>query len=247
MLLTFKFLNKMTDKKDSNTGDCNTGNRNTGDCNTGNRNTGNCNTGNCNTGDGNTGDWNTGDWNTGNRNTGDCNTGNRNTGNCNTGNCNTGNRNTGNRNTGNCNTGDWNTGYFNTITPKVTLFNATSDLDFNSDIIKNIQSIIYRNIKNICTWVYESDMTDEEKAENQTYKTTGGYLKVRDYKYCWQKGWDRMSKEDKQTIKDLPNFNSDVFKEITGIDITGTLKKKVTLELTDDQLSEINKLLKEND
>ena len=32
--------------------------------------------------------------------------------------------------------------------------------------------------KDVVEWVYEEDMTDEEKAAHPTYETTGGYLKV---------------------------------------------------------------------
>ena len=169
---------------DWNTGDCNTGNRNTGDCNTGNRNTGDWNTGDCNTGN-----RNTGNRNTGNRNTGNCNTGNRNTGDWNTGDCNTGNRNTGNRNTGNRNTGDWNTGdwntgdwnkssfntgCFNTEEQKIMLFNKPSDMTYNDWLRSDARYLLNQIPKDVVEWIYEEDMTDEEKAANPTYETTGG-------------------------------------------------------------------------
>ena len=160
----------------------------------------------------------------------------------NTGDYNTGNRNTGDCNTGYYNTGDYNTGFFNTNTPKVTIFNKISNLEFCDEEIDKLRSIIVNNIKSVCVWIYERDMTGEEKEENPTHKTTGGYLKKRDYKYCWQKGWGKMSDEDKEFIKSLPNFCPKIFEEITGINLYE--KKKVTLELTDKQLEEINKILK---
>ena len=215
-----------------NTGNCNTGNRNTGDCNTGNRNTGNRNTGDWNTGNRNTGDWNTGDWNTGdcntgnrntgNRNTGDWNTGNRNTGDWNTGDWNTGNRNTGNCNTGNCNTGDWNkssfnTGCFNTEEQKIMLFNKPSNMTYSEWLDSDARYLLNQIPKDVVEWVYEEDMTDEEKAAHPTYETTGGYLKVLDESECGQLWWGSLSDRRKKIIKAIPNFDAEIFFQCTGV------------------------------
>ena len=186
--------------------------------------TGFCNTGNRNTGNRNTGDWNTGDWNTGNRNTGDCNTGNRNTGDCNTGDWNTGNRNTGNRNTGDRNTGDWNkssfnTGCFNTEEPKIMLFNKPSDMTYREWIDSDARYLLNRIPKDVVEWVYEEDMTDEEKVANPTYETTGGYLKVLDESECGQLWWGSLSDLQKNHIKSIPNFDAEIFEQCTGIKV----------------------------
>ena len=199
---------------DRNTGDRNTGDRNTGDRNTGNRNTGNRNTGNRNTGNWNTGNWNTGNWNTGNWNTGNCNTGDRNTGNCNT----------GDRNTGNWNTGDWNkssrnTGCFNTEEQKIMLFNKPSNMTYNDWFRSDARYLLNQIPKNVVEWVYEENMTDEEKAAHTTYETTGGYLRVLDESESAQIWWDGLSETDKSTIKAIPNFDSEIFEECTGIKI----------------------------
>ena len=224
---------------DWNTGNRNTGNRNTGDWNTGNRNTGDWNTGDCNTGDWNTGNRNTGNRNTGNRNTGDCNTGDRNTGDCNTGDCNTGdwntgdcntgdwntgNRNTGNRNTGNRNTGDWNkssfnTGCFNTEEQKIMLFNKPSDMTYNDWLRSDARYLLNQIPKDVVEWVYEEDMTDEEKVANPTYETTGGYLKVLDESECGQLWWGSLSDFQKNYIRSIPNFDAEIFEQCTGIKV----------------------------
>ncbi len=217
---------------DRNTGNCNTGNCNTGNWNTGDWNTGNCNTGNCNTGDRNTGDRNTGDrntgnWNTGDRNTGNCNTGDRNTGDRNTGNCNTGNWNTGDRNTGDWNTGDWNkssfnTGCFNTTEEqKIMLFDKPSNMTYREWLEFDARRLLNQIPKNVVEWVYEEDMTDEEKTAYPTYKTTGGYLKVLDESECGQIWWDGLSQKKKDVIKSIPNFNNDIFQKCTGIRVEG--------------------------
>ena len=73
--------------------------------------------------------------------------------------------------------------------------------------------------KNVVEWVYEEDMTDEEKAAHPTYETTGGYLRVLDESESAQIWWDGLSKTDKSTIKAIPNFDGEIFEECTGIKI----------------------------
>ena len=203
-----------------NTGKDNTGNRNTGDWNTGNSNTGSSNTGSSNTGN-----RNTGDWNTGNSNTGSSNTGNRNTGNSNTGSSNTGNRNTGNRNTGNRNTGDWNsteysTGCFNTEMEKIRLFNKPSDWTYQDWLNSKAWYVMTGCPYTKTIWIDSENMIDSEKEENPTWECTGGYLKTihvtnRD-KQAW---WDNLSDSDKESVMSLPNFDKDIFKEVTRIEV----------------------------
>ena len=187
-------------------------------------NTGKDCTGFCNTGDWNTGDRNTGDWNTGNRNTGDRNTGDRNTGDRNTGDRNTGDWNTGDRNTGNRNTGDWNkssfnTGCFNTEEQKITLFNKPSDITYNDWLRSDARYLLNQIPKDVVEWVYKEDMTDEEKAANPTYETTGGYLKVLNESECSQLWWGSLSDFQKNYIKSIPNFDAEIFEQCTGIKV----------------------------
>ena len=184
--------------------------------------TGRCNTGNSNTGNRNTGNWNTGNWNTGNRNTGNRNTGNRNTGDWNTGNSNTGNSNTGDWNTGNWNTGDWNkssfnTGCFNTEEQKIMLFNKPSNMTYREWLESDARWLLNQIPKDVVEWVYEEDMTDEEKAAHPTYETTGGYLKVLDESECGQLWWGSLSDRRKDIIRAIPNFDSDIFFQCTGV------------------------------
>ena len=149
----------------------------------------------------------TGYCNTGYCNTGYCNTGNRNTGYCNTGDC----------NTGYCNTGDWNTGCFNTDEQKIKLFNKQSDWGYRDWWNSDARYLLNNIPKNVVEWIDEKDMTDEEKTGNPTYETTGGYLKVLDESECCQIWWDGLSKEEREVIKNIPNFDNKIFEEITGI------------------------------
>ena len=223
----------------------NTGKNCTGRCNTGDYNTGYYNTGDYNTGYYNTGDYNTRYYNTGDYNTGDCNTGDRNTGNSNTGNCNIGDRNTGSRNTGdwntgNCNTGYYNTGYgntrdyntgdwnkssfnvgcFNTEEQKIMLFNKPSDMTYREWMDSDARYLLNQIPKNVVEWVDEEDMTNEEKTAYPTYETIGGYLKTLDESESGQLWWNGLSDCDKQIIKNIPNFDPDIFYECTGIRVT---------------------------
>ena len=157
--------------------------------------------------------------------TGLCNTGNRNTGDWNTGDCNTGNWNMGNRNTGDCNTGDWNTGnrntgFFNTNSQPLYMFNKPTDL--TRDEILNFRGIkaLSWNYEN-SWWIYSSNMTDEEKKAHPEHETTGGYLKTVDFKTACKMMWDSLDEEDKEAVRNLPNFDNDVFREITGISVEG--------------------------
>ena len=231
----------MTDCK-NNSGDRNSGDFNSGNFNNGYRNSGDFNSGNFNSGDFNNGNFNSGDFNSGYRNSGDFNSGYRNSGDFNSGNFNSGYFNSGYRNSGYFNSGDFNSGYFNSNAPKVRLFNKDSDLEFNCKELNKLHLIILRNLKTVCAWIEEAKMTDEEKKNNPTYKTTGGYLKKRDYKYCWSKFWEKITQEEKDFIKSLPNFNAEIFEEITGIKVNQE-KKKVTLELTDEELEKIKEII----
>ena len=191
---------------------------NTGkDC-TGLENTGNRNTGNRNTGNWNTGDWNTGNWNTGNRNTGDRNTGNWNTGNRNTGDRNTGDWNTGDCNTGDCNTVDFSNGVFCTKEDTIKIFDKESNMTLREWRESRARRIIAWNMETT-VWIYQSNMTEQEKAQYPSYKTTGGYLKVFTYSEAWKNLWNSITDEEKQEIINIPNFDKNKFKEITGIEI----------------------------
>ena len=157
--------------------------------------------------------------NMGKANAGICNSGNHNSGNHNSGNWNSGNRNSGNRNSGDWNKTNFSSGCFNTKESKILMFNKPSDWTFrdwwNSEaryLLNNIQH-------NVLKWVESDDMTDEEKEQHPKYETTGGYLKeINDSKYV-QGWWNNLSDHEKNVIRSLPNFDAEIFKEITGIDV----------------------------
>lgn len=188
------------------TGLCNSGNWNSGNYNSGNRNSGNRNSGNHNSGNHNSGDCNSGDWNSGNRNSGDCNS--------------------GNWNSGNYNSGDWNktcfsNGCFNTESPKIFLFNKPSDWTYQDWFNSDARYILMDCPSNVLSWIYDDDMTDEEKEQHPEYSVTSGFLKHIEKETGRQMWWDGLSDRNKTIVMNLPNFDKDIFKEITGIDVEG--------------------------
>ncbi len=186
---------------------------------------------------------NTGNWNTGYSNTGDRNTGYWNTGYSNTGDRNTGDRNTGYRNTGNWNTGDRNTGYFNIDTPdNIRVFGK----EINNDVWENCAkpNFLYFSLTE---WIYESLMSAQDKIDNPTFHTTGGYLKEYGYQEAFKKSFEDAHQEDRDKLHNLPNFDADMFLEISGIDVRKSMKKTITIDGRDIEISEESfKALKES-
>ena len=163
----------------------------------------------------------TGYYSTGYRSTGDYSTGNYSTGNCST----------GDYSTGNCSSGDWSTssysiGHFSTIDYSgFGAFNKPCTLEVWNNAIK--PNFLYFKLTK---WVNESAMTEKEKQKNPSYKATGGYIKVYDYKEAWRIAFDGASDEEIEQLKALPNFDAKVFEEISGIDITEREKHKVIID-----------------
>ena len=224
----------------------NSGDRNSGNRNSGNWNSGNWNSGNWNSGNRNSGEWNSGNWNSGDRNSGYFNSGNCNSGNCNSGNCNSGDRNSGNRNSGdwnsgyhnsgyrnsghrnsgnwnsgNWNSGDRNSGYFNTNEPPVRIFNAFTEVKKENIVFPKF---LYFDLT---VWVSYDTATEEEKTKYKTeIETCGGFLKTLEYKEAFRLAWDKASKEEHKKLLNLPNWNNDIFKEISGIDAEAEIAKE---------------------
>ena len=206
---------------DRNSGNWNSGDCNSGDCNSGNWNSGNCNSGNCNSGNWNSGYCNSGDCNSGDCNSGDWNSGNRNSGNWNSGYCNSGDCNSGNWNSGNWNSGNWNSGYCNSGDAPLRIFN--SETTITKDDIE-FPDFFYFDFTRFISFDTATD------AERETYKkeieTCGGFLKTIPYKEAWRKSWDNASDEDRRKVLALPNWDNEVFKEISGIDVEKELGKE---------------------
>jgi len=62
--------------------------------------------------------------------------------------------------------------------------------------------------------------TEEEMEKDESKKLIGGYLKTYTYKEACRNWWNGMSRKNKAIICSMPNFDANVFKEITGIEVT---------------------------
>ena len=211
-----------------NSGDRNSGDRNSGDWNSGDRNSGNWNSGDCNSGKRNSGDrnsgnrnsgnWNSGDCNSGKRNSGDRNSGNRNSGDWNSGNWNSGNWNSGDWNSGNCNSGDWNSGDWNSCNYSNGVFCNQEDKDiriFNKPSGMSLEefwdSKYYRALQSEPLELTYWDDKNEE-------------LKCRSYKDACAIWWSKLTEKNKKIIQEIPNFDPEIFFDITGIDVREDIK-----------------------
>lgn len=142
---------------------------------------------------------NTGDYNSGCRNSGSYNTGDRNSFNSNSGHWNSGCYNSGCHNSGDFNSGDFNSGFFNSDTPTVRCFNKETGIQRKDFKFPNM---------------LEFTLTEFKDGKLVTY----------DYKEAWKIFWSKLNDTRKSEFINLPNFDSIIFKQITGIYIHTTKK-----------------------
>ena len=187
------------------------------------------NVGEGNTGIGNSGYFNSGYYNCGSRNGGHYNSGCWNSGNYNSGYYNSGSANSGYYNSGDYNSGDWNIGNYNNgcfntaaAAGKIYLFNKPSDWTFKDWLSSKARRIMDCVPKNLA-WVEFDQMTDEEKKVYITAETTNGYLrKIPDDELAVIRNewWAGLSPDNKDEILKLPNFDAEIFKKVTMIEVT---------------------------
>lgn len=70
---------------------------------------------------------------------------------------------------------------------------------------------------NLTKW---RNYTDEEKAQGERKRLIGGELITIPYKEACANWWASLPEKDKAIIKTIPNFDANIFAEITGIDVT---------------------------
>ena len=135
---------------------------------------------------------------------------NGNTGLFNTGNMNSGNMNSGNRNSGNRNSGHWNScncsnGVFcNKEDRDIRIFNKPSGMSLREfENSRYYDALISKPLE--LTW------WDEESKS----------LKTRSYKEACRIWWNALTEENKEIIQQIPNFDCEIFFDITGIDLRG--------------------------
>jgi hypothetical protein len=190
------YNNGNCNKGSYNDGSYNSGNGNSGNYNSGHHNDGYSNNGNYNEGNYNKGNYNKGNNNIGNDNNGCYNSGHHNNGNDNSGSYNNGCRNSGNYNNGNYNISDYSNGCFNTKQTKMFLFNQLSNWTLEDWYNSKASTIL-----DVYVSVSPIEKTKEEIFEQQ------------------QQNWNQLSQEQKNIVMAIPNFDKEIFKEITGIDV----------------------------
>ena len=139
----------------------------------------------------------------------------RNSGYRNSGHGNSGDGNSGDRNSGGWNSGDGNSGYFNPDSPSVV---RVFGQDCRTDLWDSAYKPMFLRFS-MRGWVGSDEMTDEEKLDNPLHTITGGILRVYGYKEAFQRSWEKADHVDRIRVKDLPNFDAEIFYQISGIDL----------------------------
>lgn len=192
--------------KETNIGYGNRGNHNIGDTNLGNRNLGNRNIGDYNRGCDNIGHVNCGHRNQGNGNCGDSNFGHFNSGDDNYGDSNCGYCNYGSDNRGAWNKCDSALGLFNTKPSYIYLFNKPTTLTWEQ----------FTNLP-ACELIRDMPVSVGAITRQEEFKELN--IKKRESWTRNQEWWAGLLAEEKQLILSLPNFDKEIFKEITHIDV----------------------------
>lgn len=123
----------------------------------------------------------------------------------------------GKENVGYRNTGNRNTGAFCTGESKIKLFNKESNWTHEQFIESKVYSLLCEVNTNM--WIWESEMSNEQKEKYPSFKTSGGCLVDTPYKQAFSDRWNNWSEENKNEFKSLPNFDADIFEQITGVKI----------------------------
>ena len=79
----------------------------------------------------------------------------------------------------------------------------------------------------LTVWVSHDTATDEEKEVHKIdIETCGGFLKTLSYKEAFRIAWDKASKEEHEKLLKLPNWDNEIFMEISGIDAEAEIAKE---------------------
>ena len=89
------------------------------------------------------------------------------------------------------------------------LFNKPSEWTYGDWLNSDARYLLMDIPKDVVEWVYEEDMTDEEKESTS----------ILDESECAQIWWDGLSEADRNKIKSIPNFDIEIFEQCTGIKI----------------------------
>ena len=158
-----------------------------------------------------------------NGNTGLFNSGYMNSGDMNSGYRNSGDMNSGYRNSGIANKCDFSSGIFcNESDMDIRIFNKPSGMSLkefiNSKYYDALVSAPFELIRLEC-------YSDKELATDEEKNRVGGRLIVKEYSEAWADWWDDLSPDKRAIIQQIPNFDAEIFKDITGIDLMGEVNE----------------------
>ena len=79
----------------------------------------------------------------------------------------------------------------------------------------------------LTVWVSHDTATDEEKEVHKIdIETCGGFTKAISYKEAFRLAWDKADKKEHNKLLKLPNWDNEIFKEISGIDAEYEIEKE---------------------
>lgn len=119
------------------------------------------------------------------------------------------------------NSGDGNNGFFNTIEPNVLIFNKDSGMTAREFRNSKYYYALVETPFILTNWI---NYTNEEKRENEN--SINGYLQTYSYKEACENWWRNTSKESREIIMQIPNFDKKIFEDITGINVDDEKWKK---------------------
>lgn len=118
------------------------------------------------------------------------------------------------------------TGYFNTEHPEtIRVFNRPCSLEKWENAVK--PQLLYFLLTE---WIAEENMSSAEKYDHPEYKAAGGYLRKYSYKEAFRRSWEKASPKDRELVTELPNFDPDIFYEISGIRVEDKTGEEIVID-----------------
>lgn len=102
---------------------------------------------------------------------------------------------------------------FCSIEPTLIIFNKPTNKKWNEINHPHFAELY------ITKWISWTDMTAIEKKDNPKAEFTEGYLKKFEYKEAWSSFWRDTDEDNRKKFLTLPNFDAELFEEITGVDV----------------------------
>ena len=121
-------------------------------------------------------------------------------------------------NTGYSSIGERNTGAFCTGEKTMKFFNKDSDWTENDFTNSKAWSLLAE--VDTKRWIPEHKMTDEEKKEHIGWARAEGFFRNIPFKQAFQDKWNNWTTANHKVFFSLPNFDSVIFFEITGVKIS---------------------------